>query len=59
MTAEIVIRKLTDEGVEAFQVRGKLAQRFIAYRLELPLQHSAVHDVFYMSQLEKSLRVSK
>jgi hypothetical protein len=28
----------------------------VAYRLELPLQLSTVHDVFHMSQLKKCLR---
>jgi hypothetical protein len=56
-------------GLKQFQVRGKLTPRFIwpfkileqmgevAYRLELPLQLSAVHDVFYMCQLKKCLWV--
>jgi hypothetical protein len=52
-----------------FKVKGKLAPRNIgpfkivdhrgevAYQLELPPQLSDVHDVFYMSQLKKCLRV--
>jgi hypothetical protein len=56
-------------GLRRFKVRGKLAPRFIgpfkilekrgevAYQLELPPQLSDVHDVFYVSQLKKCLRV--
>ena len=52
-----------------FRISGKLAPRFIgpfpvlarrgevAYKLELPPQLSAVHDVFHVSQLRKCLRV--
>jgi hypothetical protein len=50
-------------------VKGKLAPRYIrpyqiqarrgevAYQLSLPESLSAVHDVFYVSQLKKCLRV--
>jgi hypothetical protein len=56
-------------GLRRFNVRGKLAPRFIepfkilekrddvAYQLELPLQLSDVHDVFYVSQLKKCVHV--
>jgi hypothetical protein len=56
-------------GLHRFEVRGKLAPRFIgpfkileqkgevANQLELPLQLSAIHVVFHVSQLKKSLRV--
>jgi hypothetical protein len=56
-------------GLHRFKVIGKLAPRFIglfkileqkgdvANQLELPPQHSAVHDVFHMSQLKKCLQV--
>jgi hypothetical protein len=56
-------------GIRRFNVRGKLAPRYIgpfkvlerkgevAYRLELPLNLSGVHDVFHVSQLKKCLRV--
>jgi hypothetical protein len=58
-------------GLKQFQVRGKLAPRFIgpfkileqkgevAYQLELPPQLLAVHDMFHVSQLKKCLRVSE
>jgi hypothetical protein len=56
-------------GTRRFKVKGKLAPRYVgpfkivdrtgevAYQLELPPQLSDVHDVFYMSQLKKCLRV--
>ena len=56
-------------GTRRFQVRGKLAPRYIglyqiiekigvvAYHLELPPEMSDVHDVFHVSQLKKCLRV--
>jgi hypothetical protein len=56
-------------GTHKFKVKGKLAPRYVrpfkivdrkgevAYQLELPPQLSDVHDIFYMSQLKKCLRV--
>jgi hypothetical protein len=56
-------------GTHKFKVKGKLAPKYVrpfkivdrkgevAYQLELPPQLSDVHDVFYMSQLKKCLRV--
>jgi uncharacterized protein involved in tolerance to divalent cations len=56
-------------GVKRFQVKGKLAPRFIgpypiigrvgpaAYRLELPESMSDIHNVFHVSQLRKCLQV--
>ncbi|WVZ63594.1 hypothetical protein U9M48_013215 [Paspalum notatum var. saurae] len=55
--------------IRRFNMKGKLAPRYIgpfkilekkgevAYRLELPPSLSGVHDVFYVSQLKKCLRV--
>jgi hypothetical protein len=56
-------------GLHRFNVRGKLAPRFIGpfkilekrgevvYQLELLPQLSDMHDVFHVSQLKKCLRV--
>jgi hypothetical protein len=56
-------------GVRRFGVKGKLAPRYVgpyqiqakrgevAYQLDLPESLSAVHNVFYVSQLKKCLRV--
>ena len=56
-------------GIRRFNVKGKLAPRYVgpfkvlerkgevAYRLELPLSLSGVHDVFHISQLKRCLRV--
>ena len=57
------------KGVQRFGVKGKLAPRYVgpfliiercgpvAYRLELPAQLSAVHNIFHVSHLRKCLRV--
>ena len=57
------------KGIKRFNVKDKLAPRYIgpfkvlerkgevAYQLELPESLSGVHDVFYVSQLKKCLRV--
>ena len=53
------------KGLNRFQVKGKLAPRFIepfqvlakrgavAYQLELPEKLAGVHDLFHVSQLRK------
>ena len=55
------------EGVVSFWKTGKLSPRFIgpfeileriglvAYRLDLPLELSAIHDTFHVSNLKKCL----
>jgi hypothetical protein len=67
--AFVYIKVSPMRGLCHFKVRGKLALRFIgpikilerrgevAYQLELPSQLFDVHDVFYVSQLKKCLRV--
>jgi hypothetical protein len=57
------------KGVNCFRVRGKLAPRYIgpfliikqcglvAYRLKLPAQLLALHNVFHVSHPKKCLRV--
>jgi hypothetical protein len=57
------------KGVSRFGVKGKLAPRYIgpfqiiqqcgkvAYKLKLPEQLSAVHNVFHVSQMKKCLQV--
>jgi hypothetical protein len=57
------------KGVNRFEVKGKLAPRYIGpfsileqcrlvvYRLQLPETLSAVHNVFHVSQLKKCLRI--
>ena len=57
------------KGMQRFQVKGKLAPRYIgpfwirakrglvAYQLELPPSLSDVHNVFHVSQLKMCLRV--
>jgi hypothetical protein len=56
-------------GVKRFQVKGKLAPRFVgpypiigrigpaAYRLQLPESMPDIHNVFHVSQLRKCLKV--
>ena len=66
----VFIRVSPMKGVVRFNRSGKLAPRNIgpfpiterigsvAYRLLLPTQFSAIHDVFHVSQLRKCLRDS-
>ena len=65
----VYLKVCSMKGVNRFEVKGKLAPRYIgpfpiidrcgqvAYRLKLPEQLSGVHNVYYVSQLKKCLRV--
>jgi len=65
----VYLRVSPMKGVQRFGVKGKLAPRYVgpfpiiqrcgpvAYRLELPAQLSAVHNIFHVSQLRKCLHV--
>ena len=65
----VYLRVSPTKGVQRFGIKGKLAPHYIrpyeiiaecgpvAYRLRLPLQLAAVHDVFHISQLKKCVRV--
>ena len=65
----VYLRVSLTKGVHHIGIKGKLAPRYIrpyeiiaecgpvAYRLRLPLQLAAVHDVFHISQLKKCVRV--
>ena len=56
-------------GVQRFGVKGKLSPRYVGpyeiiescgpvtYRIRLPPQLAAIHDVFHVSQLKKCVRV--
>jgi len=65
----VYLKVSTWKGVQRFGINGKLAPRYIgpypivercgpvAYRLNLPANLSAVHNIFRVSQLRKCLRV--
>ena len=65
----VYLRVSPMKGVQRFGLKGKLTPSYVgpfpiiercgpvAYRLELPTQLSAVHNIFHVSQLRKCLRV--
>jgi hypothetical protein len=65
----VYLRVSPTRGVQRFGIKGKLAPRYVgpfeilevcgpvAYRLQLPPQLAAVHNVFHVSQLKKCLQV--
>ena len=65
----VYLRVSPTKGVQRSGIKGKLAPRYIgpyeiieacgpvAYRLRLPSQLAAVHNVFHVSQLKKCVRV--
>jgi hypothetical protein len=65
----IYLRVSPVRGIQRFGVKGKLAPRYIgpfeilencgpiAYRLQLPAQLMAIHNIFHVSQLRKCVKV--
>jgi hypothetical protein len=65
----IYLRVSPIRGVQRFGVKGKLAPRYIgpfeileicgpvAYRLQLPPQLAAIHNIFHVSQLRKCVKI--
>jgi hypothetical protein len=65
----VYLRISPTKGVQRFGIKGKLAPRYIrpfeilqvcgpvAYRLRLPSQMAAIHDVFHISQLKRCIKV--
>jgi hypothetical protein len=57
------------KGVQRFGIKGKLASRYIrpfeilnvcgpvAYKIRLPSQLAAIHNVFHVSQLKKCVKI--
>jgi len=66
---QVYLRVSPTKGVRRFGIKGKLAPRYVgpyeiiescgpvAYKLRLPPQLTATHDVFHVSQLKKCIRV--
>jgi hypothetical protein len=64
----VYLRVSPTRGVQRFGVKGKLAPRYVgpfeitkirgpvAYRLQLPPQLVAIHNVFHVSQLRKCIK---
>jgi hypothetical protein len=65
----VYLRVSPTRGIQRFGVKGKLAPRYIgpfeileicgpvAYRLQLPPQLAAIHNIFHVSQLRKCVKI--
>jgi hypothetical protein len=65
----VYLRVSPTRGIQRFGVKGKLAPRYIgpfeiieicrpvAYRLQLPPQLVAIHDIFHVYQLRKCVKI--
>jgi hypothetical protein len=65
----VYLRVSPTRSVQRFGVKGKLASRYIgpfeiledcgpvAYRLQLPPQLAAIHNIFHVSQLKKCVKI--
>jgi hypothetical protein len=65
----VYLRVSPTKGVQQFGMKGKLAPRYVrpfeilkvcglvAYKIHLPSQFAAIHDVFHVSQLKKCIKV--
>ena len=65
----VYVRVSPTRGVQRFGIKEKLAPRYVgpfeiieacglvAYRIHLPSQLAAIHDVFHISQLKKCIKV--
>jgi RNA recognition motif-containing protein len=65
----VYLRVSPTRGIQRFGVKGKLAPRYIgpfeileicgpvAYRLQLPSQLVAIHNIFHVSQLRKCVKI--
>jgi hypothetical protein len=63
------LRVSPTRGIQRFGVKGKLAPRYVepfeiievcgpvVYRLQLPPQLAAIHDIFHVSQLRKCIKI--
>jgi hypothetical protein len=65
----VYLRVSTTQGVQWFGMKGKLAPQYVgpfeiletcglvAYRLQLPYQLAAIHNIFHVSHLKKCIKI--